>query len=189
MLRRLFSRKSGGKLNLFRLLFWSLPVILSLLVVWKVTWPAWEELSTQRSLLEKNTELFFRYQERLTKDKPRLEKELAKINDLNQVLFVGLDPYVIVSELEKLMNKIPELSLRSFRISKRDELVGKVEKVRLSLVLEGDIKGLLSFLEALEKDSRALKITRLVINSRRHRRMYGLRVNMDLVALYTPKAL
>ncbi|WP_022853725.1 hypothetical protein [Thermodesulfatator atlanticus] len=177
------------RINFSRLFIYGLPLVLSLYFALTVLWPAWQDYQTKKTLYEEKKALISRYQERLTKDKPKLEKELAQTKNLGEKVFVGLDPYIIISELEKDIKDIPQLNLRSFRIIKRKKLTPQVEKIKLLLVLEGDVKGLLSLLEKLNKTEKALRISRMTISSRFFRRAYIINLNLEIEALYSQEAL
>ncbi len=179
----------GSRLDLGKILLWGLPLALSVVLLWTWLWPAWQTFALKRELVKQKQALLARYQEKLTRDKPKLERELARVKALGDKVFVGLDPYVIVSELEKHIDQVPELTLRSFRITKREDLSPRIQKIKLVLVLEGDIKGLLTFLQDLGQQDKALRVTRLVITPRRYRRGYILNATLELEALYAEKAL
>ncbi|WP_457755808.1 hypothetical protein [Thermodesulfatator indicus] len=185
-IRRIFL---GDKINRSSLFWWGLPVIATLVVFFMVTWPAWQSYRLKRDLYQEKLELLVKYQAKLSQSKSDFKKELSKGQKLEKKIFIGLDPYIIVSELEKEIDAIPELSLRSFRIIKRENLTDQIQKVKLLLILDGDIKGLLNFLDKLSKSNKALHISRLTIISRRYRSDYILSVNLEIEALYSVKRL
>ncbi len=185
-----FTKKFFGfSLTPGRLLAWGIPLLLILCLGFWWLWPAWQNFTLKRALLNQKSALLTRYEKKLTLDKPKLERELARGQALGKKVFVGLDPYVIVSDLEKGIDQIPELSLRSFRITKREDLTPQVQKVKLVLVLEGDIKGLLTFLQRLEHQDKALHVVRLVVTPRRYRHGYILNATLEVEAFYAEKAL
>ncbi|OAG28212.1 hypothetical protein [Thermodesulfatator autotrophicus] len=181
-LSRIFKRDN---LSLSRFLWWAGPILLALLVLSLFTWPAWENYRLKKELYQEKLELLVRYQKKISRDKPRLEKELAKTKDLENKIFIGLDPYVIVSELEKEIGQISGLKLRTFRIIKRENISEQIQKVKVLLTLDGDIKGMVEFLEKLSQTNKALRVSRLTIISRRYFKDYVLSVNMELEALYS----
>ncbi len=185
----------GAKISLLRrlsygrLFVYGVPFILALILSGWLLYPSWQAYTLQKRVFQERQALLSRLQKQLQYDKPALEKELAQAKDLAQKVFVGLDPYIIVSELEKKIDSIPEIGLRSFRIIKRQDLTPSVQKIKLTLVLEGDIKGLLTFLEDLKQLSKPVNITHLIVSVRHYRRSYILNINLELEALYAPKAL
>jgi len=166
----------------------SLPILFTIFIFIEFTLPAWYNLSSQKEILQEKIDLYSRYQKKISKYKPNLEKDKTTFSRLNQKIFIGPDPYVIVSEIENIIKNIPEITMRSFRISKHESLDSQIEKVKIILVLQGDIKGLLNFLSLLRERNKPLKIKRLVVSSARYRGIYRLNINLEVEALYAIKA-
>ncbi len=166
----------------------SLPILFTIFIFIEFTLPAWYNLSSQKEILQEKIDLYSRYQKKISKYKPNLEKDKIIFSRLNQKIFIGPDPYVIVSEIENIIKNIPEITMRSFRISKHESLGNQIEKIKIILVLQGDIKGLLNFLSLLREEKKPLKIKRLVVSSARYRGIYRLNINLEVEALYAIKA-
>ncbi len=164
-----------------------LPILFTIFIFIEFTLPAWYNLSSQKGILQEKINLFSRYQKKISRYRPKLEKDKLIFHDLNQKIFIGPDPYVIVSEIENMIKNIPEITMRSFRISKHESLGNQIETIKIILLLQGDIKGLLNFLSLLRSEKKPLKIKRLVVSSIRHRGIYRLNINLEVEALYTTK--
>ncbi len=166
------------KTNLF---LGGIPIIIALLLFVNYFLPQLSSLKQHQILLKQKQKLLLRYRQKLKEMKPPPKKAGEEVG---QYLFSGRDPYVIVSQLQKDLASIPEISVRSFRIISQKPFQEGIKKVEISFDLEGDIKGLAEVLELLEGYKKALKINYLMVTNFTRRRQSFLRVNLRLEALF-----
>ena len=157
-----------------------IPLLLSFFLLVGYVWPRYERWQENRALLAQKQALLESYREKLKRiNPPSTSKE-----EIEQYLFKGRDPYVVVSEVQKKFAEVKEITVRSFRILSQKPFRANIKKIEVSFDLEGDIKGLAEVLEILENFEKAVKINYLVVSRlSRHGRTI-LRVNLRLEALF-----
>ena len=166
------------KANLF---LGGIPILIALLLFANYFLPQLSSLKQHQALLKQKQKLLTRYRQKLKEMKPPPKKAGEEVE---RYLFSGRDPYVIVSQLQKDLATIPEISVRSFRIISQKPFQEGIKKVEISFDLEGDIKGLAEVLELLENYEKALKVKYLMVAQYTRRRQSLLRINLRLEALF-----
>jgi len=164
--------------------FYFLPLAVSLGLIVFYLYPRWQDLRLHQELLEQKKQALLKYQKRVKQLKKDLTQENFKPQEETQKVFSGKDPYLIVADLQKRFENIPEVSLRSFRVLNRKKLAESLELVRLTFIIHTDVKGLAEILSLLEKEKRSLKISRLAVNYVKNRKEEVLYVNLELEALF-----
>jgi len=162
------------------LILGGLPILLTFLIFVGIFWPTLKDLRSHQKLLEQKKALIERYRAKLQKiSPPSTPRESPE-----KYLFQGRDPYIVVSELQKELENIPEITLRSFRILKQSPFQADIQKVELNFDLEGDIKGLVEVLERVETFQKALRIQYLLVSQFSRGRQKALRINLRIEALF-----
>ncbi|NPA49914.1 MAG: hypothetical protein GXO20_08020 [Thermodesulfobacteria bacterium] len=166
------------------LLFEALPFLLALVVLAAVVYPRYQAWRLEKELLQQKKEEVVRYQKTIAELKSRLKKISGIPKELANKVFSGPDPYVLVAGLREKIEKASEISIRSFRIVKREEIARGLEKVEVNFIFTTDIKGLAEVLWQLEQEPRAVRIKRLSVFVRRNRQGELLSTTLNLEGLF-----
>ncbi len=164
--------------------FYLLPLILTLWVFWFVFWPRFEAIRNEKEVISRRKQTILVYERKVKKLKKELAKPEPALQEAAKKVFSGKEPYQIVAELQKKFEKIPEVSLRSFKVIKRKEERKGLERIWLSFVIYTDVKGLAEILSILESEPRALRVKMLSARYIKDRQGERLTVNLELEALF-----
>jgi len=165
-------------------LFYVLPLALALLVFTGVVYPRYRAVRLAEELLHQRQVQVSRYERNLQEMRSALKKPRVAPGELEQKVFQGSDPYVLVASLRERLEKVPGVNIRSFRIIKRQKIAPLLERVEVSFVLQTDIKGLAEALWQLEEEPRAVRLKRVSIFFRRSRQKEILNVTLNLEGLF-----
>jgi hypothetical protein len=148
--------------------------------------PGKEERKDLLAYIEQQGGLVRKYQEKLSKTKglkKKLQEKERELNQLQEGLFQGNDPYQLAATLaEPFSEGSQELEVKSYQVVSTKEY-GLYQEVKIRFSLRTSIKGLHQFLENLEKNSSAVLVESLDIRSLRRKRGSDLSVNVVLAAL------
>jgi len=175
---RISSWKSH-KLNFFLAV---VPLLLSLILFFKLFLPSWQRWQETKALLAQRRALLLKYQEKLKELSPPPVPE--KGEDPYRYLFRGRDPYIIISEIQKLLEDIEGLNIRSFRVLNQKPFQAGIKKVEVQFQMEGDIKALAEALERLDRYEKALLIKNLIVSRLVRRKKESLQIYLRLEALF-----
>lgn len=165
-------------------LFYAMPLFLALVVLSGVVYPRYRAWRLEKDLLAQKKLELVHYEKRLEKLRAELKKPKIRPEQLANRVFSGPDPYVLVAGLREKMEKVPGVSIRSFRIVKREKIGQELERVEVSFVLQTDVKGLAEILWQLEQEPRAIRIKRVSVFVRRGRRGETLSATLNLEGLF-----
>lgn len=168
------------KLNLV-ITFFSIFVFLIILIFY--FWPSYRDYNQLKYLIKQKEDLLKRYQDKI--------KEIGNIklieNKYKKYIYVGKDPYIIISDLQDRFKYIEGLTIRSFRIINQKDFLGKYKKISVNFNIQGDIKDLVEMLDILKKLEKAIQIKRLNISRFISRGQEYLQINLQVEAIFLPE--
>ena len=147
--------------------------------------PAIRENFQLKELLNKKEEIFIRYRKKLAIEKEKLEqyKKAANFNQELDKIFLAQDPYVLVSEIQSLMDNIPSLKVKTFRITSTREVSEGIQMITVQFAIEADIKALVELLKRFSSQTQSLRLKNLNIYSLKKKEGWMLNINLDIEAL------
>ncbi len=166
------------------LVFYLLPLFLALVIFFWVIYPRLKAIQTHRALLAQKEKNLKTYKKKISSLKKTLRQPKVETKKLVEKVFYGNDPYVVVAGLKEKFAKVPEVSIRSFRIVKREKKGNFLEKVVINFVLQTTVKGLAEILWQIENEPKAVRIKRLSLFLRRLRGTEKLSVTLELEGLF-----
>ncbi len=166
------------------LLIQALPLFLALVVFSGVVYPRYRAWRLEKDLLLEQEAQEERYRQEIRRLESLLKKGQGVPQELSQKVFSGPDPYVLVAGLREKMEKVPGVSIRSFRIVKRQEIARGLERVEVNFVLQTDVRGLAEVLWELEQEPRAVRLKRVSVFVRRGRKGETLSATLNLEGLF-----
>jgi len=182
-------KKWSFRLNKEVFFLYLLPSILSLGLVFFFIFPICQALQVQKNQIHREKALLKKLQRKIKGLEISLAQEPFDPAKIGHRIFVGQDPYVFVSEIQQKVETIPELTLRSFRLSRRQKVNEYLEKANVTLSIAGDTKGLVLLLKALEQEKRAIRLTRLSVIYQRIKREEKLNLTLNVEGLFSTSKL
>jgi len=138
-----------------------------------------------RELLEKKEEILVKYHQKLETEKKELEK-LKKTEVATQEkdkIFSAQDPYALVSEIQSLMDNLPSLKVKTFRITSTREVSEEIKLITVQFALEADIEALVELLKRFSSQAQSVRLKRLDIYSFKKSQGWLLNINLDVEAI------
>lgn len=138
-----------------------------------------------RKLLEKKEEILVKYHQKLETEKKELEK-LKKTEVATQEkdkIFSAQDPYALVSEIQSLMDNLPSLKVKTFRITSTREVSEEIKLITVQFALEADIEALVELLKRFSSQAQSVRLKRLDIYSFKKSQGWLLNINLDVEAI------
>ena len=166
------------------LIFYLVPLVLTLAIIVWMVYPRFQAVQTRKALLSQKEERLKAYKRKIVQLKKALRQPQVETKKLAEQVFSGNDPYVVVAGLKDKFAKIPEVSIRSFRIVKRESKGSFLEKIVINFVLQTTVKGLAEVLWQIENEPKAVRIKRLSLFLRRMRGEEKLSVTLELESLF-----
>ena len=172
------------RLNKSLFFFYLLPLLLSTFIFFSQIYPSIQGILTTREMIVEQKKQSKKYRRKIKKLTKILKRGSRVSPELKNMIFTGNDPYVVISTLQKKIEEIPELSVRSFRLVKKEKIEEYFEKVVASFVITGDIKGLVELLWEIENEKKALRICRLSVSYRHYRKHEILNIILEIEGLF-----
>jgi len=161
---------------------YGIPSFLSLLVLLFIWQNSLKSLLNSKEQIKYYKQNIEKYQEKTSELQKDIKKKKKEFENIENIL-KGQDAYIIISYIQNKIEKIPELSVRSFRIAKTiDKELYQIGTV--NLVLEGDVKGLVKLLEELQNCKYPIRIKRLSVSYRRVRNRDQLNIVLEIQGLF-----
>jgi len=164
--------------------FYFLPLFLSLAIFIWIVYPRFQALRWHKKVIQEKKERILAYQKKIKSLQKELEKPKFDTQNLERRIFSGKDPYAIVAYIQEKIEKIPEVSVRSFRITQKTKETDFLEKVIITFILQTDIKGLTEILWQLQNEEKTLKIKRLSVYMRKNRQEEILNATLEIESLF-----
>jgi len=182
--RKVLKRKRS---DIYKIIWLLLPFFISILIFFQYLVPTWQKHKRYQEILKTKQKLIIQYKNKIESLKKEPLKKTETENPFKYV-FTGIDPYVTLSEIQKVLENIENLKIRSFRIVNQKPFKDKknIKKIEIHFELEGDIKTLAEILEEIEKYQKALIIKHLTV-SKINRYSNTLRISLRIETLFLLK--
>jgi len=138
-----------------------------------------------KQAIQREENLISRYKKKLKEEKNKLTSYQKGFNSTQKKLIESFaqDPYTLVSQIQKLMEDIPGLKIKTFRITSTRELSEGMKLISVHFSLEGDIKALAELLRRFSSKEVIVKLKSLNIYSFRRGNSWVLNIDLDVEAL------
>jgi len=164
--------------------FYFFPLLLSLAIFIWVIYPKFQVLRWHKEVVQEKERRLLSYKENIEILKKELAKPKFDVQSLENKVFSGKDPYIIVAYIQEKIKTISGLSVRSFRITKKTKETDFLEKIIATFILQADVKGLIEMLWRLQNEQKAVKISKLSVYVRGKRATELLNIRLEIESLF-----
>ncbi len=178
----IFSKSIFNKLNRKTLAIYGTPIIIGIIIGLFIWQDNLSPILESKQRIEQYRDNIQKYQQKISQLEKEINDNKKELTNFKNIL-KGQDAYIIISYIQNEIEKIPEISVRSFRIAKTIDK-GLYQIGTVNLVLDGDIKGLVKFLQESQNCQYPLRIKRLSVSYRRIANRDRLNIVLEIQGLF-----